>query len=59
MQLDQTEGPHSCAGGNLPELPDIVVNWHHDVHLQLRLLDVSDAHDTILLDMASAQVITS
>ena len=38
--------------GTAPELPDVMTNWHHNLHLALVLLDV--AH--MSADMLNLQV---
>ena len=42
------------TAGRVPELPDIMTNWHHNLHLEIVPLMVSD----ISAEMLSAQVNT-
>lgn len=46
----------ACVGVEAPDLPDVLVNWHHDVHLNIQLLNMSDAPRIITSTLASAKV---
>ena len=46
----------ASSGEARPEIPDVLVNWHHDVHLRIQLLNMSDPSNDVKLEMASAQV---
>lgn len=39
----------SCAGNIEPQLPEVMVNWHHNVHLQLVLTSALSLPEDIQL----------
>lgn len=44
------------TGDEAPELPNILVNWHHNIPLQLRVLSVSEASHIMAADMEVPKV---
>lgn len=37
-----------CSAGEPPDIPDVMTNWHHALHLEVVLLDVAHIRDDML-----------
>ena len=50
MHMEFSHWP--CVAGPKPDLPDIMTNWHHDIHFQLSPLPAAN----ISAEMLAAEV---
>lgn len=44
-----------CSAGEPPQIPHIMTNWHHGLHLEVVLLDVAHISDDMLSLPVSVQ----